>query len=98
LHSVFVVLALCNGLTGCVTPWEKWALNKETYPNIERIQGPTERRLRNVMFWKKQEQIAEDESDSLKPLAGTEDYLAATELYKDEQYAQAQKAFKSVAK
>lgn len=84
-------------LSGCVSPWEKSALMKDTYPNIERVQGPTERRLRNF-FWAKRQDAAEEESDSLKPIAGTEAYLAATELYKDEQYSDAQKAFKSVAK
>ena len=97
LSVSWFALALCGGLAGCVTPWEKSALMKETYPNIERVQGPEERRLRNL-FFKRRQDASEDESDSLKPLVGTEDYLTATELYKDEQYADAQKAFKSVAK
>lgn len=99
LHRPRWLLALCLGVavSGCVTPWEKYALNKETYPNIERVQGPTERNLRRLQWWKKQEEAAED-SESLKPLAGTEDYLAATELYKNEEYDEARKAFKRVAK
>lgn len=83
-------------LPGCVTPWEKSALLKDSTPNISRVQGPTERRLRNLLWNRGQEEA--DDSSSLKPLAGTEDYLAATDLYKDEQFAEAQKAFKKVAK
>jgi TolA-binding protein len=91
------LLVLWSALPGCVTPWEKYALMKDTSPNIDRVQGPTERRMRNL-FWARKQDPVDDSSDSLKPLAGTEEYLAATELYKDEEYAQAQKAFKSVAK
>lgn len=93
------VLILWNSLPGCVTPWEKYALTKESYPSIEKVQGPTERRMRGLFWAKRQE--ASDESDgddSLKPLVGTDDYLAATDLYKDEQFAEAQKAFRTVAK
>jgi TolA-binding protein len=96
---VIAVLFLINALPGCVTPWEKYALMKDTTPNITKVQGPNERRMRNVFWAKRQEADADDSDDgSLPPLVGTDDYFAATELYKDEQYAEAQKAFKSVAK
>lgn len=92
---------LLSLLMGCATPFEKSALLKDSTPNIDRVQGPTERSLRN-MFRKKQEEdpgSADSISGrSLKPLAGTEDYLAATELFKEEKYPEAQKAFKKVAK
>ena len=90
-------LMLWIALPGCVTPWEKSALMADNAPSIDNVQGPTERRLRNLLWFRKQ-QAAEDNSDSLKPLVGTEDYLAATELYNDEEFAEAQKAFKNVAK
>ena len=83
-------------LPGCITPWEKSALLKDSTPNIARVQGPTERRLRNLMWLRDQEDA--DDSNSLKPLVGTEEYVAATDIYKDERYAEAQKAFKKVAK
>ena len=83
-------------LPGCVTAWEKSALLKDSTPNIARVQGPTERRLRNLLWLRDQE--GSENSDSLKPLVGTEDYVAATDIYKDERYAEAQKAFKKVAK
>ncbi len=95
-RRMLAALMLCSAFSGCVTPWEKSALMKETYPNIDRVQGPTERRMRGFLWNRRQE--TKDESDSLKPLAGTDEYLAATELYKSEEYAEAQKAFKSVAK
>lgn len=92
-----VVWCLLPLLTGCVTPWEKSALLKDTTPNITKVQGPTERRLRNLM-WLRERENDGDNSDSLQPLAGTEDYVAATDIYKDERFAEAQKAFKKVAK
>lgn len=95
-RRALVLLILLSSLPGCVTPWEKSALMKDTYPNIEKVQGPTERRMRG-MFWKRRMESA-DESDSLKPLAGTDEYLEATELYNNEQYAEAQASFKKVAK
>jgi len=90
------VMAWCV-CSGCVTPWEKAVLQKDTYPNIERVQGPTERGLRRLQWWKQQDEVA-DESDSLKPIAGTEEYLAATDLYNNEEFDEARKAFKKVAK
>ena len=91
-----VLLCVLPLLPGCVTPWEKSALLKDSTPNIARVQGPTERRLRNLMWLRDQEDSAD--SDSLKPLVGTEDYVAATDIYKDERFAEAQQAFKKVAK
>ncbi|MEK6257972.1 MAG: outer membrane protein assembly factor BamD [Planctomycetota bacterium] len=83
-------------LPGCASTWEKSWLLKDSTPNISRVQGPTERRLRNLLWLRDQEDS--DDSNSLKPLLGTEDYVAATDIYKDERYAEAQKAFKKVAK
>jgi TolA-binding protein len=89
--------ALLCLMTGCVSPWEKSALLKDNFPNINRVQGPTERSVRNVLR-RKQDEEDEAAGGSLKPLAGTEEYLSATELYKDEKYVEAQKAFKKVGK
>lgn len=93
-----VVSLICAA--GCASPWERSALLKDNYPNIDRVQGPTERSLRNL-FKKRQEDDALDGNSlsgkSLKPIAGTDDYLAATEMYKEEKYPEAQKAFKRVA-
>ena len=83
-------------LPGCITPWEKSALLKDSTPNIARVQGPTERRLRKLLWLRDQEDS--HDSNSLKPLVGTEEYVAATDIYKDERFAEAQKAFKKVAK
>ena len=83
-------------LAGCASTWEKSWLLKDSTPNISRVQGPTERRLRNLLWLRDQENP--DDSNSLKPLLGTEDYVAATDIYKDKRYAEAQKAFKKVAK
>jgi len=91
-----VLLCVLPLLPGCVTPWEKSWLLKDSTPNISRVQGPTERRLRNLLWLRGQEDS--EDSDSLKPLVGTEDYVAATDIYKDERYAEAQKAFQKVAK
>jgi outer membrane protein assembly factor BamD (BamD/ComL family) len=96
-RRVPAVLLFLSVVSGCVTPWEKYALMKDTSPNIDKVQGPEERRLRNL-FWMQKQTTAADESDSLKPLVGTEDYLAATDLYKDDQFEEAQAAFKNVAK
>lgn len=94
---VIAVLILLNAIPGCVTPWEKYALMKDTTPSITKVQGPTERRMRNI-FWAKRQEASTDDDGVLQPLVGTDDYLAATDLYKNEEYAEAQKAFKSVAK
>lgn len=94
---ICVVLSfICIG--GCATPWERSLLLKDTTPNIERVQGPTQRSLRNI-FRKKQDEDGEDfAGKSLKPIAGTDEYLAATELFKEERYDEARAAFKKVAK
>ena len=88
-------------ISGCATPWEKSALLKDNYPNIDRVQGPTERALRNVFRRQKADEDNEELSlsgKSLKPIEGTDEYLAATELYKQEKYLESQKAFKKVGK
>ena len=84
--------------SGCATPWEKSALLQDKLPNIDRIQGPQERALRN--HFKKKRDEADNPTlagKSLKPIKGTSDYLSATELFKDEKYPEAQSAFKKVA-
>ena len=48
------------------------------------------------MLWLRNQEDSDD-SNSLKPLLGTEDYVAATDIYKDERYAEAQKAATEVA-
>ncbi len=91
------VVALLYLTAGCATPWEKSALLKDTSPNLDRIQGPTQRSLTNL-FKKKQEEEDKVADDSLKPIKGTPQYLAATELFKEKKYQEAEKAFKKVAK
>ena len=94
----FATTLACGVLlvAGCVTPWERSALIGGRETTIDNVQGPNERRLRDY-FWKKEQEdyLA---NGSLKPLAGTEDYLSAEELYEQEQYAEAGKAFRKVAK
>ncbi len=92
-----LVIGLLYLLAGCATPWEKSALLKDSTPNLDRYQGPTQRSLKNL-FKKKQEEEDIVAGRSLKPIAGTEDYLAATEIFKEERYDDARKAFKKVAK
>ena len=91
------VLSASHFAMGCATPWEKSALLKDSTPDISRIQGPTQRSLRNFLKKKEEEEDAL-EGGSLKPIKGTPEYLAATDLFKDEKYDEAQKAFKKVAK
>lgn len=93
--SAFGVLLL--SLAGCLTPWEKSTLLKDDRAEIGSVQGPTERRL---LGQRKERRLkGEDDEDALlKPIAGIEDYQAAEKLFEDEQYSQAEKAFKKVAK
>ena len=96
---MLLVFMLWSAFSGCITPWEKYALMKESIPKIDDVQGPTERRMRNLFWLRRQENSSlVDDSGSLKPLAGTDDFNAARELYQEEEFAQAQKAFKAVAK
>jgi len=91
-------LLLIPGSLGCVTPFERDVLLDDNRPQIDNVQGPTERRLRNP--WSKDAtQTSEVGVDgSLKPLAGTDEYLAAKELYDAGEFAKAEEAFKSIAK
>ena len=93
---VCVAAVLCFAM-GCVSPWEKSALLKDTTPNIDRVQGPTQRSLRNFLR-KKQDEEDAIAGKSLKPIAGTEEYLAATETFNEKRYEEARKEFKKVAK
>lgn len=90
------VVLLCLAM-GCATPWEKSALLKDTTPNIDRVQGPTQRSLRNL-FRQKHDDGEELGGDPFKPIAGEPEYLAAIELFKEENYEEARRSFKKVAK
>lgn len=86
-----------TSFAGCVTPWERKSLLNDKHANIDNVQGPTERRLRDYL-WRKEQEEAANGDGTLKPIAGTEQYVAAEALYEDKQYAEAQAAFKKVAK
>ena len=93
-------VALLILTAGCVTPWEKSALLKDNTPNIDRIQGPTQRSLRRNVFKKKQQ---DEEEDARGKIVETDrrhgtNTLAATDLFKEKKYEEARKAFKKVAK
>jgi outer membrane protein assembly factor BamD (BamD/ComL family) len=95
---MLLALMMCvTILAGCVTPWERKSLLEDKNANIDNVRGPTERRLRDYLWQKKQEEIAESDG-TLKPIAGTEEYVAAESFYDDKQYVEAQAAFKKVAK
>jgi len=94
------MFALVGGLlllSGCAMPWERKALMGGRDTTIDNIQGPTERRLRDVLWRKEREELV-DTGGSLKPIPGTEQNLAAEELYEAEEYDEAEKAFKKIAK
>lgn len=83
---------------GCVTPWERSALLKDDRAEIGSVQGPTERGLQGWLWNKRKQDALDDENALLKPIEGMEDYQAAEELYNNEDYADAEKAFKKIAK
>ncbi len=83
--------------SGCVTPWERSALLNDKRAEIGSVQGPTERRLRG-MLWEKKRDEADDGDALLKPIAGIDDYHDAEQMFEDEQYAAAEEAFKKIAK
>lgn len=91
------LLGLALVASGCVTPWEKSSLLGGRETTIDNVQGPTERGLRNFFRKKELEDYAAG-NGSLKPIAGTEEYLAAEELYEAEEYDKAAAAFKKVAR
>lgn len=88
---------LLVAVAGCVTPWERSALLGGRDTTIDNVQGPTERRLRNL-FRKQEEDEYANSNGSLKPIPGTEDYLAAEKIYEDGDYENAKKAFHKVAR
>ena len=92
-----LLLGIALLISGCVTPWERSSLMGGRETTIDNVQGPTERRLRDVL-WRKEKEEYIASNGSLKPLPGTDDYLKAEELYDQEQYEDAAKAFKKVAK
>lgn len=83
--------------SGCVTPWERASLLGGRNTTIDNVQGPNERRLRNL-FWKQEQEDYLASNGSLKPMPGTEDYLQAEELYEQQEFAAAKSAFHKVAK
>ncbi len=85
-------------LPGCVSPWERSALLKDKHADIGNVQGPTERRLRDVLWRKEKEEALVNADGSLKPIPGTEEYLAAEALFEKEEYEAAQASFKKIAK
>jgi len=91
------VAGLLLTIVGCVTPWERSALLGGRDTTIDNVQGPTERGLRNI-FKKQQADEYANSNGSLKPIPGTDDYLAAEKIYEDGDYEAAAKAFHKVAK
>jgi TolA-binding protein len=86
-------------LCGCVLPWERQALLGRDDYGIGNVQGPTERRLRNLFAGRQTaEESPLDESGALKPIPGTDEYLAAEQLYEQGDYKAAEAAFKKVAR
>lgn len=90
---LLIGFGLCTA-TGCVGPFERKALLGKD--DAEKIKGPLQRQF-DAFSWRKKPE-SPDNSAILKPLAGTDDYLAAEKLYEDGDYAAAEKAFKKVAK
>jgi len=91
-----IILAAVAFISGCALPMERKALLGGRDTTIDNVQGPTERRLRDWLWRKEREEdLAVD--GSLKPIPGTDAYLAAEELYEDGDYVAAEKAFKKVA-
>ncbi|GIX04766.1 MAG: hypothetical protein KatS3mg114_0635 [Planctomycetaceae bacterium] len=96
--AICCLLGLPLGLSSCITPWERSALLGSRDPSIDRIRGPQERHLFNLFRDKQQHAGTEAPQGSLPPLEGTEEYQAADQLYQNGQYAEAEAAFKKVAK
>lgn len=89
-----VICWLAAGAAGCALPWERRALLDDKLPNIDSVQGPGERGLRNMFRSKKDDQNA----DLSQPLVGTDEYNAANELYEAGQFEEAEVAFKKLSK
>lgn len=92
-----VALAICwllSGAAGCALPWEKKLLLDDKLPNIDSVQGPGERGLRNFLRGKQDDPNA----DLSQPLIGTDEYNAANELYEAGQFEEAEGAFKKLSK
>ena len=87
------VCCLLAGSAGCVLPWERDALLKDG-PEIGSVQGPDERRLRNL--FRKQADAAD--ADLTQPLLGTDEYAAANDLYEAGQFEDAESAFRKLSK
>lgn len=92
------VACLLLTLVGCVSPWERSALMGGRDTTIDNVQGPTERRLRNLFKKQQEEDEYANSNGSLKPIPGTDDYLAAEKIYEAGEYETAAKAFHKVAK
>jgi outer membrane protein assembly factor BamD (BamD/ComL family) len=85
-------------LSGCVTPWERSALVGKRDTGIDNVQGPTERRLRSLLGKKQEDDSPFDASGALKPIPGTDEYLAAEAIYEQGDYKAAEKAFHKVSR
>ncbi len=98
VRALLAFAGICLALSGCVTPWERSVLMKDSAVDVSGIQGPTERNVRGLFKRNRQAGERTNEDGSLKPVAGTEEYLAAEELFKAKEYAQSEKAFHKIAK
>jgi outer membrane protein assembly factor BamD (BamD/ComL family) len=82
--------------SGCGSTFtDRRLLKKESGPEIGGVQGPTERRLRNLFAGK---QPPRSNNPSLEPLKGQVEYDAAEMIYNDGRYEEARTEFKKVAK
>jgi TolA-binding protein len=97
--SSLLVLSGIAGV-GCTTmKWQSPLASNFPDPKIDGVQGPTERRLRRDKITQASaSRLADEDGTSLAPIAGTEDYEAAEALFKDGKFAEAETAFKKVAK
>lgn len=96
-----MLLALCAFAgAGCAaTKWQSPLVSGFKEPKIDGVQGPTERRLRRGLIT--QASATEDshgDERSLAPIAGSEEFEKAEALFKEGKFAEAESAFKKVAK
>lgn len=88
-------ILVCLFATGCKTSGDNSSLvmREPPRPRIDGIKGPNERKL--TSWWRKEKK--EDDDNTLKPIAGTEEYLAAEKLYEAGDYAAAEKKLRWVS-
>jgi hypothetical protein len=109
--SLLVLLCVCAAITvGCQSPSGKAALfsGSGSWPgltkksaldkreNIDGIKGPTQRKLEQAS-WEQQQRDAAA-GGGIERIEGLADYQAAKRLYDAGRYADAEKAFKALAK